>query len=120
MSKEKSSSSRINPALQARTGNASDAAIPQEESPQSLRMPFRHSAHAGVHVALILAYFLPGGWLWNRADLWPLGIPLSVWAVAVVLPLLIAANTLLWVRGHWRDDAAWKLPESPRPPQDAA
>ena len=67
----------------------------------------RHMArHALVQAVLILLLFLPGGLVWNRVDPWVLGWPFSTFVTAVLLPLLIFANVVAYVRGCWRADAA--------------
>jgi hypothetical protein len=67
----------------------------------------RHMArHALIQAVLILLLFLPGGLVWNRVDPWVLGWPFSTFVTAVLLPLLIFANVVAYVRGCWRADAA--------------
>jgi hypothetical protein len=61
--------------------------------------------HALIQVVLILVLFLPGGLVWNRVEPWVLGWPFSTFVTAVVLPLLIFANVVAYVRGCWRADA---------------
>ena len=59
-----------------------------------------------IHVVLVLVFFLPGGLIWNRMDPWILGLPFSVFMVAVLLPLLIFLNVVWIVARMWRQDLA--------------
>jgi hypothetical protein len=59
-----------------------------------------------THVVLVLAFFWPGGLLWNRVEPSVLGLPFSVFAEAILLPLLIFLNTAVYVARRWRRDAA--------------
>jgi hypothetical protein len=70
------------------------------------RIPQRLITRALVHVALTLAFLLPGGLVWNRLDPWILGLPFSVFVEALLLPLLIFANAVLCVVQFWQQDLA--------------
>ena len=60
---------------------------------------------AWVHVVLVLAFFWPGGLVWNRVEPWVLGLPFSVFAVTLLLPFLIFVNMAVYVARRWRRDA---------------
>ena len=64
----------------------------------------RHLLHVGVHCVLVLLYFLPGGFVWNRVEPVLFGLPFGVLVTMVVLPVLIVANMVSYVAAHWRAD----------------